>query len=131
MKNRKVGALLLSLFCVGLLSFGALYLRQRDRQSAIDTSLHWARMLPLPDSANNVDVAVEGSIFTREFEIEFQASEEDIKTWLASSPGTAFSPQYSSTEDTKTYKISEPNAMFAQVQVNWETLTVVIHAYWS
>ena len=102
-------------------------------RGAIETSLTWTRMSPLPESAKNIDVLVEGSMFTREFEVEFEASEEEIKAWLADSPGTAVSylPRYASAKETISYKIDESEALFAQVTVDWETLTVVIHTYWS
>ena len=88
-------------------------------------------MSPLPKSAERIDVEVGGSIFTREFKVEFQASEADIKDWLVASEGVAFSPSRSISEGTVGYTIDESDALFAQVTVDWETLTVVIHTYWS
>lgn len=131
-KERAVKRVLsLSLLLTVVMSSGALYFRHKERQSAIKAGLDWTKMLPLPESAENIDVDVRGSIFTRELEIEFQASEEDIKSWLIESPGTSFSRRDSRTDSIVPYKISESDALFAQVTVNWDTLTVVIHTYWS
>ncbi|MEM6868678.1 MAG: hypothetical protein AAF528_09895 [Cyanobacteria bacterium P01_C01_bin.121] len=131
LKKKAVTAMGILLILTMLLSGGVLWIRQINRQSAIDTSLAWTRMSPLPESAKRIDVEVGGSLFTREFEVEFQASEADIKDWLVASPGVSFSPRDSISEGTVGYTISESDALFAQVTVDWETLTVLIHTYWS
>ena len=130
MKKRVITKLSFSLLLGLLLGFGIL-VHQHERQSAINTSLAWTLMSPLPKSAERIDVEVGGSIFTREFKVEFQASEADIKDWLVASEGVAFSPSRSISEGTVGYTIDESDALFAQVTVDWETLTVVIHTYWS
>ncbi|MEO0768151.1 MAG: hypothetical protein AAFY72_01760 [Cyanobacteria bacterium J06649_4] len=131
LKKKAAMGLSLLLLVIGIFSLVSLGIRQANRQSAINTSLAWTLMSPLPESAEQIDVEVGGSMFTREFKVEFRASEADIKDWLVASEGVAFSPSRSISEGTVGYTIDESAALFAQVTVDWETLTVVIHTYWS
>src|SRR5262245_31181628 len=49
-----------------------LYVSHEIRQSAIPTSVQWARLAPLPPSAQNVNIDVTGGLFTRGFIISFE-----------------------------------------------------------
>lgn len=131
LKRTAVTAIGIVLLLTTLMGGCVLGIRHRNRQSAIATSLAWTKMSALPEGARQVDVEVGGSIFTREFKVEFQASEAEIKDWLVASEGVWFSRRDSISEGTVGYTIDESDALFAQVTVDWETLTVVIHTYWS
>lgn len=76
-------------------------------------------------------VDIRGSMFTREFVIEFAAPKDDIAAWLNASPGTADALLQ---VDTPSQVISiKPGggAMFAEVQVDWSSGRVRIRTFWS
>ena len=102
-----------------------------DDRSAIEAARKWARLAEFPDSAANVNVFVTGSMFTREFRIEFDAPLSDIERWLSDSPGTSdVEPDQSGS--IRIYSI-EPGggAVFAEVLVDEQSSTVRIHTFWS
>lgn len=88
-------------------------------------------MSPLPASAQRIETVAKGTMFTREFEVSFQAEEADIQAWLNESAGTQ-TALVSASGDTSIYKIRPgEGAQFARVYVDWATLTVLIQAHWS
>lgn len=88
-------------------------------------------MNALPKSASKVSVDTEGSAFTREFKIGFNADEPDILEWLNKSKGTS-ALNINKSESHSTYKIEAcAGAQFAELQINWKTQHVTIHTYWS
>ncbi|MEO1623065.1 MAG: hypothetical protein AAFU53_18790 [Cyanobacteria bacterium J06632_3] len=100
-------------------------------RSAIEASLAWARLSPLPEGAEQIETLVKGSSFSREFEVSFTGNEDTIRTWLQESPGTQ-SAEVSTVGEVSTYTIAPgEGAQFAQVSVDWATRTVTIHTYWS
>ena len=100
-------------------------------RNAIEASLAWARMSALPDSARRIETVAKGSMFTREFEVSFQAEKADIEAWLAQSAGTQ-TALVSTSGDTSIYKIVPgEGAQFARVYVDWTTLTVLLQRHWS
>jgi hypothetical protein len=126
----KVLALTCVLF-VGLVTAATIYVSRANRQSAIAAATEWARLAPLPPSAQNLQVKVKGSMFTREFEIAFDASPAVLQQWLASSPGP-LSATLTVTGPTTTYAITPGGgAAFAQVKVDHAAGRVVIRTYWS
>ncbi len=110
---------------------GGIYLSHANRQSAIRAATTWARLAPLPPSAQNVQVDVKGSMFTREFVITFDAPSPVIQQWLAASPGPASATQRTVGSIT-TYAITPGGgAQFAEVKVDSSANRVVIRTYWS
>jgi len=59
------------------------------RQSALETTLKWARLAELPPSLRELQVKTEGGPFNRSFWISFVAPPSEIQDWLRRSPGTA------------------------------------------
>ena len=59
-----------------------------NQKIAVTNALEWSRLLELPDSAHNIEAETSGNIFTREIEVTFKASSEDIDKWISESPGT-------------------------------------------
>ena len=109
----------------------ALMACSRPNRGAIEASLAWSRMSPLPESAGQIETIEKGSMFTREFEVSFQAEKADIEAWLAQSAGTQ-TAMVSNSGDTSVYKIAPgEGAQFARVYVDWTTLTVLIQTHWS
>ncbi|MEQ9090413.1 MAG: hypothetical protein RIE52_04950 [Balneola sp.] len=56
-----------------------------NESSAIETTLTWGGLTPLPASSNLLAVETEGSPFTREFTIEFLCTENCINSWINNS----------------------------------------------
>ena len=55
----------------------------------METTRAWAGLADFPGSAKNVRVTTQGSMFTREFYVEFDAPLADIDAWIMASPGPA------------------------------------------
>lgn len=110
---------------------GGMYVSHLMRQSAIETASSWARLAPLPPSAQDMQVEVKGSMFSREFVISFDASPAVIQQWLASSPGPA-SASPTVIGPVATYAIMPGGgAQFAEVKVDSRAGKVVIRTFWS
>lgn len=109
----------------------AIYVSHANRQSAINAATTWAKLAPLPPSAQNVQVDVKGSMFTREFVITFDAPSAVIRQWIAASPGPSSGKQ-SIAGSVTTYAITPAGgAQFAEVKVDSSSNRVVIRTYWS
>ena len=103
-----------------------------SRESAIAATREWARLSPLPQSAVNLNIAIKGSMFTREFIIEFEAPSAAVREWLMSSPGTAQAPSFLQDDGSLRYEIAPGGgAQFAEVIVSKDGTNVRIRAYWS
>src|SRR4051812_26626199 len=63
------------------------------RNSAIETSLTWARVAPIPESAHDRHVTTKGNMFTREYIITFTAPPNNVRQWLMASPGPSSAKQ--------------------------------------
>jgi hypothetical protein len=103
-----------------------------NRQSALRTTLEWARMAPLPLSAEITVLDSSGGLFSREFTLRFEAPAPDVTAWLQASPGTQNRPpdQHWSGED---IYIVQPGggAAYAKVRVGDHGQRVTIWTYWS
>lgn len=121
----------ITLTLIVLVAAGTFYLLRPNRQSAIDAAATWARLAPLPPSAQSVDVDIRGSAFTREFVITFTATPADIQQWIAASPGPS-SASLSTVGSVTTYAITPGGgAQFAEVKVDSSVNQVLIRTYWS
>ena len=60
---------------------------EEERKQAMDLTLAWGRLAPLPTSAQELTITTEGGMFTRTFRTHFKASREDLETWIRTSPG--------------------------------------------
>ncbi len=124
------------LLCVVLAIVGgwAAY-RVYDRKcqdSAMKTTLVWARLAPFPSSARNLHVQAKGSMFTREFIVSFEAPAVDIQAWLQSSPGTAGTQGAVSPDGNRHFSIQAGGgAQFAELTLSPDGQKVTIRAYWS
>jgi len=126
----KVSAIIGSV-AILLVAAAGIHLRHANQTSAIATASLWARVAPLPASVQNLQVGVEGSMFTREFVITFNATPSDIQRWIAASPGPA-SARRSVSGTITTYAITPGgDAEFAEVKVDSSSGKVVIHSYWG
>ena len=101
------------------------------RQSAIDTSIEWARLAPLPVPTSEVAVEVAGSPFTREFRLSFHLSEAQLEKWLSDCKGISDAEIFQEGKITRYAIRPGGGAQFAEVRVNWPTGEVVVRTYWS
>jgi hypothetical protein len=110
----------------------ALLLNLYLNHSAIETARAWARLAPLPASARDLEVDVTGSMFTRELEISFKATRQDVAEWLQRSPGIrdAEPPQV---RGSVTRYVIKPGggAQWAEVKIDSRWNRVTIRTYWS
>ncbi|MBT8364679.1 MAG: hypothetical protein KJP23_08230 [Deltaproteobacteria bacterium] len=101
------------------------------KESAIETTIEWARLAPLPVSHSGVDVEVTGSIFTRGFRVSFSTAPDQLESWLSASEGIADAEIYQE-GDFDRYAIRPGGgAMFAEVRANRYTGDVYIRTFWS
>ena len=56
-----------------------------DRADAIESAMESDGLHELPESADNVSVDTEGSLFTRDFIIEFNCNKNDLDNWIRKS----------------------------------------------
>jgi hypothetical protein len=63
--------LVLIVALLAVVTAATIHMSHANRQSAINIATAWARLAPLPPSAQNLHVEVKGSMFTREFVITF------------------------------------------------------------
>ncbi|WPO77704.1 hypothetical protein [Flavobacterium sp. KACC 22761] len=58
-----------------------------QKEEAIEAALSWGQLEKLPDDAEFIHIEKRGSMFTRQFIIEFTSSESQIKKWMLKSKG--------------------------------------------
>ena len=101
------------------------------KQSAIDTSIEWARLAPLPVPTREVSVETVGSPFTREFRLSFYLSEAQLEQWLSDCEGISDAKIFQEGEITRYAIRPGGGAQFAEVRVNRSTGEVFVRTYWS
>ena len=101
-------------------------------QSAISTACTWARVAPPPTSARELKVGVSGSLFTRTFELSFEASPSAVAAWMKHSPGIqdAGPPELSGVLARYVIKPGA-GAQWAEVRIDGRRNRVTIRTYWS
>ena len=103
-----------------------------NRNSAFSAVYEWARLEPIPSAAKNISISTTGSMFSREFNLNFDASKADIESWLSISPGTKSVTPEKTVQGDLYFKISPGGgAQGAEVTVSSEGTHVWVHAYWS
>lgn len=103
-----------------------------NQRSALTAALDWARLTPLPNTATNLVITPKGSMFTREFIIEFTAPSVDVEKWLSKSSGTRGVKPTIQSNGRRVFNIKPGGgAQFAEVIVSSAGTTVKIHTYWS
>lgn len=53
-----------------------------QKKNAIETTLNWAGLSKLPVNGDDVSVIKKGSMFTRQFVLEFETTQENIENWI-------------------------------------------------
>lgn len=63
------------------------YVLPWDRVEVINTVQTWGGLSDLPKNATNFEYKKEGTMFTREFTVEFDAPKSEIENWILKSKG--------------------------------------------
>ncbi|MFC6266258.1 hypothetical protein [Flavobacterium panici] len=101
-----------------------------DRDEAIEAALSWGKLDKLPKDADITHMEKRGSIFTRQFIIEFTSSESEIKNWILKSKGfKGVEPEIK--DGTKIYEIHPKNLESYGGRVKIKGNTVYINMSWS
>ncbi|WP_305032691.1 hypothetical protein [Hymenobacter convexus] len=75
-----------------ILSVGYYKYHQWHQNEAIRAALEYGRLAPLPDSATDVQVDTEGSMFSRTFWLCFKTNRTTIDKWVAKSSSLSKQP---------------------------------------
>jgi hypothetical protein len=103
-----------------------------NRKYAIEAALEWARLAPLPKSANIIATDIEGSAFTREFRVIFTAPASEIKAWIKASPGIKAVKPTKEEDGNWHYKIVPlGKVLYAGIIVSSDYTKVWIRTFWS
>lgn len=134
MKPKKI---LLFIFIAGILSCGILvvgYLTNVvfpwQREEAIEATIEMGGLSTLPKNIENVEIEKRGSMFTRQFIIEFDSDTIDIQKWIKNSKRLKnVIPKIK--RHTKVYEIypGENGAMGGKVEI--ENNKVSINMSWN
>lgn len=91
MKILKIFLSLYVVFSILIIGFFTYYISDYilpwDRTEVRNTVQSWGGLSDLPKNATNFEYKKEGSLFTREFTVEFDASESEIEIWILKSKG--------------------------------------------
>ncbi|MEL6223961.1 MAG: hypothetical protein AAFR31_15110 [Cyanobacteria bacterium J06627_8] len=97
----------------------------------IQTVCLWARLAPLPTSANNIIVNSGGELFSKSYIVRFTSSESDIDQWLQRSQGTADEIPEQMKNGNLYYRIRPRDANFADVMLASDRKHVRIRGSWD
>ncbi|MDR6762233.1 hypothetical protein J2Y38_002444 [Flavobacterium sp. 2755] len=101
-----------------------------DREEAIEAALSWGKLDKLPKDADITNMEKRGSIFTRQFIIEFTSSKSEIKNWILKSKGfKGVEPEIK--DGTKIYEIHPKDLESYGGRVKIKGNTVYINMSWS
>lgn len=127
--SRRILYPLLAFILLG--TVGYLSTQNINYHGALKVTRKWARLNEFPTTAKNLNVQTQGSIFTREFTVEFSAPLADIEQWLSESPGTEnVVPTIEG--KIRIYKIAPGDgAQHAELELDESSGHVKINTYWS
>lgn len=132
-KNRKMAVGITLVACAYLaFTFALNSSTAREKEAALSSTRQWARLSSFPKTAYGLRVTHGGSMFTREFIVEFKAPAKDVERWLKESPGTKDVKPIAWQDGTLCYKIKPGGgAQFAELTVTKRGTAIMIRTYWS
>jgi len=114
-----------------LILIGVWILQRLNYRSAIETAEVWARVASIRACDSRPEVDASGSMFTRQFVVEFSCESSKLKQWVNDSIGLK-GAAVTTSNNIETYIISPGGgATFAEVKINWVENTVYLRAFWS
>jgi deoxyhypusine synthase len=132
---KRIGLGLLTVFVVFLGLFVVPYFANIvmpwDRTEAIETALTWGGLESLPDNADIISVDTKGSMFTREFIIEFNCGQKELEQWIQNSGLTKLTPR-TADNGIKIYQVSgKQGSIGGHVYIDKEKGNVIVDMSWS
>jgi len=114
-----------------LATIGYFVVQNANYHSALEATKEWAQLNEFPETAKNLNVKTQGSMFTREFTVEFDAPIADIEKWLRDSPGPK-NVTPTTNGSIRHYDIDPGGgAQHAELELDESTGHVKINTYWS
>lgn len=101
-----------------------------QKEEAIEAALSWGQLEKLPEDAEIIHLEKRGSMFTRQFIIEFTSSETEIKKWILKSKGFRKS-ELKIKEGIKVYEIHPKDGDAYGGKVEVKQNKVLINMSWS
>ena len=102
-----------------------------DRADAIEAALEWGGLDKLPESADVVTVDTDGSMFTREFIIEFNCEKKDLESWIQKSNLDKLTP-IKEENGIRVYQVpGQQGAIGGHVYIDKNKDNVIIDMSWS
>ena len=100
-----------------------------QKDEAIKTTIEWSGLTELPVQKENIKITKKGSVFTRQYILEFTASTKEIENWIKKNKKlNKIQPRERNT--TKTYVISgEKGATGGTIKI--KDNLVIINMSWS
>ena len=130
-KLRGALALFIMLACVSAY-VGYRWVQSGSRTDAMAAVLEWGRLAPFPESAEQLTITPEGSMFTRAFRVQFIAPPDVINQWLLASPGIGVIEGDTPQPHVRYFRIVPGGgAQGAEAEVDDVTHTVKVYVYWS
>lgn len=108
------------------------FFQNQNERSAVKAVEEWAGVAPISSCDASPSVEAAGSMFTREFFIEFTCDTVVLKEWVANSPGLT-EANMTKKENQKHIYLVKPagGAVSALVEIDWSSNTVNLHTAWS
>lgn len=131
MKKTKIIAFIGFLGMVFLyLNFFSSYVMPWQKEEAIQSVLTWGGLAALPENAKIIEIGKYGSMFTRQFKIEFTSSKAEIEKWILKSKRLkSNTPKFQ--KETKIYQIHPGEFDSYGGEVTIKGNTVFINISWS
>jgi hypothetical protein len=102
-----------------------------QRADAIEAALEWGGLSGLPETANMISVDTRGSMFTREFIIEFDCEQAELKNWILQSELGKLIP-IKEEDGIKVYQVpGQKGSIGGKVYVDTNKSYVIIDMSWS
>ncbi len=102
-------------------------IRQDGQQEALDIARDWCQLAAYPIFLQKPEIDTTGGMFTRTFEIHFQADPKLIAEWVKQSPGLKSKPEQKPTG--QHYRVNSSKAAHCDVRI--QAAQVYIKTYWS
>lgn len=124
--------LIIFIICIVVLVGAVAFISKEEKQDAYNTAFGWSGVKALPAWATDPKIETKGGMFTREFEITFTGTKEQIENWINTEP--ALKDIQKEDIGNSVYKyILKPQggAQWAEVKVDSINNIVTIRTYWS
>ncbi|UII26880.1 hypothetical protein LVD15_00135 [Fulvivirga maritima] len=102
-----------------------------DRAEAIEATLNWGGLADIPESADILSVETAGSMFTREFIVEFQCDSEGLNEWIEQSGLNNIDPIKTEVDQVEYWIDGQEGSIGGHVYIDKANRIVIIDMSWS